>query len=42
MSNVVEVTDKSFEEVVLGSDLPTEVDFWVPWCGSVQDGFPDI
>jgi thioredoxin 1 len=33
MSNVVEVMDKSFEEVVLGSDLPTEVDFWAPWCG---------
>ena len=33
MSKVVEVTDKSFDEEVLGSDLPTEVDFWAPWCG---------
>jgi thioredoxin 1 len=33
MSKVVEVTDQSFEEDVLGSDLPTEVDFWAPWCG---------
>ena len=33
MSNVVEVTDENFEEEVLGSDLPTEVDFWAPWCG---------
>ena len=33
MSKVVEVTDQSFEEEVLGSDLPTEVDFWAPWCG---------
>jgi thioredoxin 1 len=33
MSNVVEVTDQNFEEEVLKSDIPTEVDFWAPWCG---------
>ena len=33
MSKVIEVTDRSFEEEVLRSDLPTEVDFWAPWCG---------
>jgi thioredoxin 1 len=33
MSQVIEVTDKNFEEEVLKSDLPTEVDFWAPWCG---------
>jgi len=33
MSKVVEVTDQNFEEEVLGSDLPTEIDFWAPWCG---------
>jgi thioredoxin 1 len=33
MSKVVEVTDQNFEEEVLKSDLPTEVDFWAPWCG---------
>jgi thioredoxin 1 len=33
MSKVVEVTDKNFAEEVLESDLPTEVDFWAPWCG---------
>jgi len=33
MSEVVEVTDQTFEEEVLGSELPTEVDFWAPWCG---------
>ncbi len=33
MSKVVEITDQNFEEEVLGSDLPTEVDFWAPWCG---------
>jgi len=33
MSNVIEITDESFEKEVLRSDLPTEVDFWAPWCG---------
>ncbi len=32
MSKVVEITDQNFEEEVLNSDLPTEVDFWAPWC----------
>ncbi|MBW1858423.1 MAG: thiol reductase thioredoxin, partial [Deltaproteobacteria bacterium] len=30
---VIEVTDQSFEAEVLESDVPTEVDFWAPWCG---------
>lgn len=33
MSKVIEVTDENFEEEVLRSDIPTEVDFWAPWCG---------
>jgi thioredoxin 1 len=33
MSKVVEITDQTFEEEVLKSELPTEVDFWAPWCG---------
>lgn len=33
MSKVIEVTDQNFEQVVLESDVPTEVDFWAPWCG---------
>ncbi len=33
MSKVMEVTDRNFEEEVLRSDIPTEVDFWAPWCG---------
>jgi thioredoxin 1 len=33
MSKVIEITDQNFEEEVLESDLPTEVDFWAPWCG---------
>jgi thioredoxin 1 len=30
---VIEVTDQNFEEEVLESDVPAEVDFWAPWCG---------
>jgi len=33
MSKVVEVTDQNFKQEILNSNLPTEVDFWAPWCG---------
>ena len=33
MAKPIEVTDKTFEEVVLNADLPTVVDFWAVWCG---------
>ena len=29
----LEITDASFEEVVLKSDKPVMVDFWAAWCG---------
>jgi thioredoxin 1 len=29
----VEITDATFQEVVLKSDKPVLVDFWAVWCG---------
>jgi thioredoxin 1 len=31
--NVIELTEATFDQTVLNSDIPVFVDFWAPWCG---------
>lgn len=31
--NILQVTDDSFEQEILKSDVPALVDFWAAWCG---------
>lgn len=42
MANVADVTDASFDELVLKSSKPVVIDYWADWCAPCKQLSPII
>jgi len=38
----LEITDATFDEHVLNSDIPAMIDLWAPWCGPCKTLSPIV